>query len=133
MELFNINFSNIEKRVKNFLDSAFNSSMINKVTYKKFESETYDEATGKSTTSYSEYELDVVRSDTALEAQKASTILSAVGFSGGEMLMIAKYDDVPRDPYSKDIMKDFIIDGNNEEYTIKKAVPLFTSFIIIQI
>lgn len=133
MELFNINFSNIEKKVKNFLDSAFNSSMSTTVTYKKFESAAYDESTGKTTSNYSEYELDVVRSDTALEAQKASTVLSAVGFSGGEMLMIIKYSDLPRDPYSKDIIKDFVIDSNNVEYTIKKAVPLFTSFVIIQI
>lgn len=127
------NFSQIEKNAKSLLKSLFNSSLSTEVVYKKFESASYDEATGKNTSTYSEYSVDAIRSNTALEAQGASTVLSAIGFEAGEMFFFIMAKDIPRtNLYDQEILKDYIV-VDNQDYQVKKCVPVFEIFAKIQV
>lgn len=127
------NFSQIEKNAKSLLKRLFNSSLSIEVVYKKFESSSYDEATGKNTSTYSEYSIDAIRSNTALEAQGASTVLSAIGFEAGEMFFFIMAKDIPRtNLYDQEILKDYIV-VDNQDYQVKKCVPVFEIFAKIQV
>lgn len=131
MVLFN--FAQIEKNAKSLLNNLFNSSLSIEVVYKKFESSSNDEATGKNISTYSEYSIDAIRSNTALEAQGASTVLSAIGFDAGEMFFFVMAKDIPRDNlYDQTILKDYIV-VDDRDYQIKKCVPIFSIFAKLQV
>jgi len=131
---FKFNFSNLTTNAKSLVSALFDSTLSTSVTYKKLSSNTYDPATGKNTQTFDEYSIDMVRSDTALEAQGSSTVLSAIGFQAGKMFYYVKYSDLNsiRSPRSSEILKDYIVDGG-EEYLIKKAVPVFDVLVKIQV
>ncbi len=127
-------FKVIENKAKSVLNLLFNDAdLVTPVTYKKFVSSTYDESTGKTTFTYSEYSIDAIRSNTALEAQGSSTVLSAIGFEAGEMFFYLRAEDMPRtNLYDPEILKDFIITSDND-YAIKKCVPIFNIFCKIRV
>ena len=105
----------------NLLDDLFASSLAYTVTYKHWDSSSFVD--GKNVDNYSDFSISVIRSDTALEAQAASTILAAMSFDSGQLFYLIQYKDMPRDPFSKDVLKDIIIDSSNE-HQVKKAVPI---------
>ena len=128
-----INYTKIETQLKNVFNAFLNSGMGRTVTYKKSVSSIYDPSTGINTDTYSYYEITAIRSDTALEAQGASTVLSAIGFKAGKMIYMIKNDDFPRtDTEDKNILKDVIVD-NEIEYQVKKAVPIQGVFVRLQV
>lgn len=107
--------------------------MSTTATYKVFDSAEYDASTGKNVSTYSEYSVDVIRSNTALEAQGASTVLSAIGFDAGEMMFYLRAEDFPRDDfYDPDILKDYIVIGGRS-HQIKKCVPVFDVFVAVSV
>lgn len=105
----------------NLLDDLFNSDLSYTVTYKHWDSSSFVD--GKNVDNYSDYSVSVIKSDTALEAQAASTILAAMSFESGQLFYLIKQSDMPRDPFSKDILKDIIVD-DGKEHQLKKAVPI---------
>lgn len=120
-----MNGNRINRHLKKARNAILESDGINvTIIYKKLVSSGFDPSTGTNTDTFEEYELDnVIRSDTALEAQGASTTLSAIGFDSGQKYYFIKIEDMPRDIYSPDVLKDYIVD-NEKEYAIKKAVPM---------
>jgi len=127
-------FKHIKKQANSLLNRLFNDAeLTTEVVYKKFESESYDEATGKSTSTYSEYSVDAIRSNTALEAQGTSSVLNAIGFEAGEMFFYLRKSDIPRDNlYDSEILKDYIV-ADGKDYQVRKCVPIFDIFARIQV
>jgi hypothetical protein len=127
------NFEVIKTLANSLLNQLFNSTVKDAAVYKKFESSTYNASEGQNVSTYTEYSVDVIRSSTALEAQGASTVLSAIGFEAGEMFFFLKASDIPRtNLYDSEILKDYIIiDGR--DYQVKKCVPVFDIFAKIQV
>ena len=127
-------FKIIKKQANALLKKLFNDTeLTTDVVYKKFESSTYDEMTGKNVSTYSDYAITTIRSNTALEAQGASSVLSAIGFDAGEMFFFIRAEDIPRDNlYSSEILKDYVV-ADNRDYQIKKRVPIFDIFAKVQV
>ncbi len=127
-------FKRIKKLTKSLLNKLFNDRLLTTdVIYKKFESSNYDDSTGKNVVTYSEYLITTIRSNTALEAQGSSTVLSAIGFTAGEMFFFIRAEDIPRDNlYDSTILKDYIV-ADNKEYIIKKCIPIFDIFCKVQV
>ena len=126
------NFSIIDREAKRLLTDILESSAGSDIEYKKYEGETFDPSTGKNVPTYSVYSVRVIRTNTALESQGASTVIAAIGFEVGEQFFIAKYSDLPRDPYNKNIMKDIIVD-NGSEKQIKRAIPVFKTLVKLRV
>lgn len=126
-------YKHINKMATALIKSLFATELKETATYKKFDSNTYDPSTGKNTSTYSNYSVKVIRSNTALEAQGASTVLSAIGFDAGEMFFFVQATDIPRTSlYDPDILKDYII-IDNRDYLIKKCVPIHNIFVKLQV
>lgn len=128
-----INFAKIQEKANSFMDSLLDSGIETTITYKMFVSDSFDDSTGTTETTYSEYEIDAVKVDATLEAQKTSSMLAGVGFGSGEIHYIIKFSDMPRtNVYSPDVLKDFITD-DSEEKQIKSAMLLMKTFVRLQI
>lgn len=127
------NFSRIQTKAKSFLSRVMKSGAETTITYKLFKSSTFDDETGMNVDVYSEYEIPAVRVDASLQAQLASTILAGVAFSSGEIIYLIQDSEMPRsDPYSPNILKDYILDGDIERQ-IKNAVPIFDILVKVQV
>lgn len=127
-------FKQIKRQAKSLLNKLFtDKDLITEIVYKKFESAEYDEMTGKNVITYSEYGLSSIRSNTALESQGASTVLSGIGFDAGEMFFFIMAEDIPRDNlYGSEVLKDYIV-ADGKDYIIKKCVPIFDIFAKVQV
>lgn len=128
-----INFAKVQEKANSFMDSLLDSGIETTITYKMFVSDSFDDSTGMTETTYSEYEIDAVKVDATLEAQKTSSMLAGVAFGAGEIHYIIKFSDMPRtNVYSPDVLKDFITD-DSEEKQIKSAMLLMKTFVRLQI
>ena len=127
-------FKHIKNQAISLLNRLFNDSdLTTEVTYKKFDSASYDETTGKNVSTYSEYSVDAIRSNTALEAQGTSSVLNAIGFEAGEMFFYLRKSDIPRNNlYDSEILKDYIV-ADGKDYQVRKCVPIFDIFARIQV
>ena len=115
------------------MDKLLDSGAETTITYKMFASNTYNDSTGMNETTYSEYEMDAIKVDAALQAQMASSMLAGVGFGAGEIHYLIKASDMPRtDIYSPNVLKDFIDDAG-EEKQIKLAQLLMKTFVKLQV
>jgi len=124
-------FSVIQKKANSFFGRLIRSGLETTITYKKFRSSTYDDATGMQTVTYDEYEVKAIRVDTTLDAQKSSSLISGA-FNGGLQYLI-KAEDCPRENiYDPDILKDYIVD-NGIEKIIKTSVLLVNTFVRIAV
>lgn len=128
-----INFANIQTRANSVMDKILDSGLETTITYKMLSSETYNDATGMNEKVYSEYEIDAIKVDAALEAQMASSMLAGVGYGAGEIHYLIKASDMPRtDIYSPEVLKDFVTDAG-EEKEIKMAQLLMKTFVKLQV
>ena len=126
-------YSQIEERILKVLDVLFNdSNLTDTVIYRKFAGASFDPAQGKNVETYEDYEVVVIKGRVMLEAKKSTSVLNAIGFDVGEKIYYIKKDELPRDIYDKEILKDYIID-HNEEYIIKKALPVRNMFVVLQV
>lgn len=128
-------FKHIKRQTNSLLNRLFSDpEMVTEIIYKKFDSEDYDEATGKTTFVYVEYDdVFAIRSNTALEAQGTSSVLNAIGFEAGEMFFFLRKSDIPRDNlYDSEILKDYIT-ADGKDYQVRKCVPIFDIFARIQV
>jgi hypothetical protein len=128
-----MNFDKIQNKAISVMNNLLNSSIETTIIYKMFISNTYNDSTGMNESTYSEYEIDAIKMDAALQAQIASSMLAGVGFGAGEIHYLIKASDMPRtNIYSPDVLKDFISD-DGEEKQIKMAQLLMKTFVKLQI
>ena len=127
----NFNYSRIKKQAINVLQGILDSDVAETVTYKKAVDQGENPPPGTNP-SYDNYSITVVKSNTALESQGSSTVVAAIGFEVGEQFFITRYDELPRDPYSKKIMNDYIV-VNGSQRQIKKAIPVFNVLVKIRV
>lgn len=128
-----INFDKIQQKANSVMNKLLDSGLETTITYKMFVSNTYNDATGMNESTYSEYEIDAIKVDAALQAQMASSMLAGVGFGAGEIHYLIKASDMPRtDIYSPNVLKDFVSD-NSEEKQIKMAQLLMKTFVKLQV
>ena len=121
-------FAVIQKKANSFFDRLIRSGLETTITYKKFRSSTYDDATGMQVTTYDEYEVKAIRIDTSLEAQKGSSLTSGA-FGTGEVQYLIKAEDSPRtNVYDPEVLKDFISDEGLEKQ-VKTAILLVKTFV----
>ena len=121
------------KQALKLLKRLMKSDIAKEVTYKKFESSTFNDSTGQQETIYSEYLIQTIQTDTSIEAQAASTVLSGVGFSAGQVIYIISKDEMPRtDTSHPNILKDWLVD-NGVERQIKRAVPIQGVLVLVQV
>lgn len=128
-----MDFTKIQNKATSVMDKLLESGIETTITYKMFVSNTYNDSTGMNESTYSEYEIDAIKMDAALQAQMASSMLAGVGFGAGEIHYLIKASDMPRtNIYSPDVLKDFISD-DGEEKQIKLAQLLMKTFVKLQI
>jgi hypothetical protein len=128
-----INFDKIREKANSVMDKLLDSGLETTITYKMFVSNTYDDSTGMNESTYSEYAVDAIKVDAALQAQMASSMLAGVGFGAGEIHYLIKASDMPRtNIYSPEVLKDFISD-DGEEKQIKMAQLLMKTFVKLQV
>ncbi|MBC8551001.1 MAG: hypothetical protein H8D23_15260 [Candidatus Brocadiales bacterium] len=128
-----INFTKIQEKATSVMDKLLDSGAETTITYKMFASNTYNDSTGTNETTYSEYEIDAIKVDAALQAQMASSMLAGVGYGAGEIHYLIKASDMPRtDIYSPNVLKDFIDDAG-EEKQVKLAQLLMKTFVKLQV
>jgi hypothetical protein len=128
-----INFARIQEKADSIMDSILDSGIETTITYKMFVSNTYNDSTGMNESTYSEYAIDAIKVDAALQAQMASSMLAGVGFGSGEIHYLIKATDMPRtNIYSPEVLKDFISDAD-EEKQIKLAQLLMKTFVKLQV
>lgn len=128
-----INFTSIQNKANSVMDQLLGSGMQTTITYKMFVSNTYDDSTGMNTATYNEYEIDAIKVDATLEAQRASSLMAGVGFGSGEIHYLIKATDFPRsNAYSPDVLKDYISD-DGEEKQVKVAMLLMKTFVKLQV
>lgn len=126
------NWNLIRNRALNTLQGILDSDLAETITYKMKDTSSGSNPPGEVNPSYDNYSITVIKSNTALESQASTTIVSAIGFETGEQFFITRYDELPRDPYSKDITSD-IIEINGSERQIKKAVPVFDVMVKLRV
>ena len=128
-----INFTTIQNKANSVMTQLLDSGMQTTITYKMFVSKTYDDSTGMDSTTYNEYEIDAIKIDATLEAQRASSLMAGVGFGSGQIHYLIKASDFPRtNTYSPDVLRDFISD-DGEEKQVKVAMLLMKTFIKLQV
>jgi len=128
-----INFARIQEKANSIMDSILDSGIETTITYKMFVSNTYNDSTGMNESTYSEYAIDAIKVDAALQAQMASSMLAGAGFGSGEIHYLIKSTDMPRtNIYSPEVLKDFISDAG-EEKQIKLAQLLMKTFVKLQV
>ena len=127
---------NYNRRVRNpsvrHIQVILDSGLAETVTYKRAVDQGENPPPGGTNPSYDNYSITVVKSNTALESQGSSTVVAAIGFEVGEQFFITRYDELPRDPYSKKIMNDYIV-VNESQRQIKKAIPVFDVLVRIRV
>ena len=126
------NYDRIKQLATSALDELFRNGPTTTVVYKKLVDSSFDPSAGANVKTYEEYEITVIRSDTALEIRGASSVLKAIGFNTGEKLYIVQYDELPRNPLDQTILKDLIVE-NGVEMKIKKAIPVFDILVYLQV
>ena len=123
-------------RIKQLCNSALNQYFLNGYTkniiYKKLINTEFDPSVGSNINTYEEYEIKVVDRDISLEILGSSSVLKAIGYNAGELLYIVRYNDMPRNPLDKQILKDIIVD-NGTEFKIKKAKTVFDILVYLQV
>lgn len=128
-----INFTTIQNKANSVMTQLLDSGMQTTITYKMFVSKTYNDSTGMDSTTYNEYEIDAIKVDATLEAQRASSLMAGVGFGSGQIHYLIKASDFPRtNAYSPDVLHDFISD-DGEEKQVKVAMLLMKTFIKLQV
>lgn len=125
------NYGLIKKQALGQLQSILDSDLAEVVTYKLAVDQGENPPPGTNP-SYDNYSITVVKSNTALESQGSSTIVAAIGFETGEQFFVTRYDELPRDPYSKKIMNDYIV-VNGSQRQVKKAIPVFDVLVKIRV
>ena len=125
------NFAKIQKKANAFFGQLINSGLETTITYKKFRSSTYNDSTGMQETTYDNYAVKAIRTDTTLDATKGSSLTSGA-FNGGIEYLI-KVEDCPRtNIYDPEILKDYIVD-NGLEKIVKTSVLLVNTFVRIAV
>lgn len=128
-----MDFSDIQQKANSVMDQLLDSGLETTITYKMFVSNTYNDSTGMNETTYSEYEIEAIKVDAALQAQMASSMLAGVGFGAGEIHYLIKASDSPRtNIYNPEVLKDFISD-EGEEKQVKMAQLLMKTFVKLQV
>lgn len=124
----------VKKPVQKQLNAIFDSGLERTIVYKKLAGETYDPSQGTSVETYENYEIEAIRTSAALEAQGNTSVLSAIGFETGELVYLIRYSDIEQiqDVYSKEILKDFVVD-NGTEFQIKNVLPILDLAVKIQV
>ena len=132
--MFQIGYNQVHKEGLKIMQAILDSDVSIDVTYRYRTNPPQSGTTEPPGTEpdYDLYSITVVNSNTALEAQAASTVGAMIGFESGEQQFITRYDELPRDPQSKNITYDYII-INGSTRQIKKALPIFDVLVKIRV